>query len=656
METENKKHHLLIWTLVILGITALSFFGYRNPELFKAELTGGGDQTEVNTTLYIPNDYIAEPGDTGIVHLKAGVTLTELQSINIKFKYDDSKINILNVLTDDSNDAFYNESSVSATNPTDDTFSVVFSFSPNSKNVAEDQTLFRLAISLKDGFNQGSAQILKDSLYMSVKDGSGTTISAPTYTPGEILISGNLECPACGEYGACNPKTGICECQPGYDGPTCSWCATGYSGYPNCEEVAFDTLAGLVITLSNDSISQLLEEDREKAYSSVYLFVNSEDATGSERLEVEGYSIDIPAPGDSASTNAEKLSSIINDPDEDPATDDGLKHLLDDVAGVNVDTYPNIPGLIKLTASGGNTTLDGITSNTGEVVIVPAMEYTLTLHPTASYRVRIIGKLEDGSMQELNFNDVIWQPQPLNRVNNEALNGGLLEKGDTFGVGPVYAQVEKSSGPPVDSNQITVEVPSGPMIEYMRRIGSSPLVKGGRVTFTVKVSDVDQIGDIQDIRTSIVRSTADTYNGINADGSAIWFTATPFVNEIVISDSGSEEAEGEEATQYFKVYSIPVEIPQNPSLKDGNYKIVLSITDAGNNESNAVSAVSIGNVANGDVNGDGNVNMIDVIMAFQIATGENNSPTASQIQGADMNNNGSVTMLDVITLFEQVNQ
>ena len=155
----------------------------------------------------------------------------------------------------------------------------------------------------------------------------------------------------------------------------------------------------------------------------------------------------------------------------------------------------------------------------------------------------------------------------------------------------------------------------------------------------------------------MVRSTYNTYSGINADGSAVWFTATPLPNEIVVSDSGTETPEGETVSQYFKVYSIPVEIPQDPNLTDASdYRIVLSITDSGNNESNAVATVAIGNIANGDVNGDGNVTMLDVIMAFQIATGETASPTASQIQGADMNNNGNVTMLDVVTLFEQVNQ
>ena len=88
---------------------------------------------------------------------------------------------------------------------------------------------------------------------------------------------------------------------------------------------------------------------------------------------------------------------------------------------------------------------------------------------------------------------------------------------------------------------------------------------------------------------------------------------------------------------------------------DGEYRIIISVTDSGAHESNAVMPIYIGNLASGDVDADGDVDIIDVNIALQIFTKEI-IPTASQIQGADMNNDGKVTMLDVVNLFEQVKQ
>ena len=46
--------------------------------------------------------------------------------------------------------------------------------------------------------------------------------------------------------------------------------------------------------------------------------------------------------------------------------------------------------------------------------------------------------------------------------------------------------------------------------------------------------------------------------------------------------------------------------------------------------------------------------MLDVIIAFQIATGTLQNPTQAQLQAADMDKDGKVTMLDVINLFNKL--
>ena len=81
--------------------------------------------------------------------------------------------------------------------------------------------------------------------------------------------------------------------------------------------------------------------------------------------------------------------------------------------------------------------------------------------------------------------------------------------------------------------------------------------------------------------------------------------------------------------------------------------MLLEVTDKKNNVTPGIMSITIGASASGDVNGDGDVNMLDIIRAFNIANG---SPaTQTELQAADHNNDGKITMLDVITLFSQIN-
>lgn len=660
METGQPNYHskirLALWAIVLGVLVVAGVIGYRNPQLFKAELTGGSDQTEVQTTLYIPDDYTASPGDTGIIHVKAGVQLKELRAINITFKFDPNKISFLNVLTDDPNDALYGKTATSVTSPASDKYQVVFGTYTVDQAVAaaEDQTLFRLAINIKQEFTQGSAQILKDTLYMTVKDGAEVAITTPTYTPGEIAISGGvMACPTCSEYGDCNPRTGLCECLTGYSGLTCRECAPGYSGYPTCEEAAFDDLAGVILTLSQDTINQLGEAERAQAYSTAYILVNSSAAASAGRtITIEGTTQNIEV-----SSDCEVVGELVC---VEEITADLANKLA--VAGVNVTSYPNIPGLLKLTVAVGNAdnSLVGITTNSGEVTIVPGVEYTLTLHPTASYRLRVLGKFgSTGAMSELNFSDVSWQPQPVNRLNNEALNGGLLEKGEQTGVTPLYVQIEKTSGPPLDSvNQITVNVPSGPIIEYARIEGADAIERGSRINLSVKVSDVGTIDDIQDMRTSIAASNGNTYEAINSDPNAVWFSMAPFtLAQVETINNAAEEGEennpeNPQEPKNYRIYMIPIEVPQDVNLVDGTYQLVVEITDTAGYVAGKAIPIYIGAGVWGDVNGDSRFNMADVIRAFQISMNSANA-TIREKGAADVASpKGSINLADVKILFD----
>jgi len=658
-QTNPQKNHLvrnIIVAIAAIALIILEIFSYMNPELFKAELTGGTDDASVNTDLYISNDYRALAGESHYITVKAGKALTNLRALKITFTAATSMVEMVKVDTDGTVlESISHTESASIPGQ----YTVAFgTFSPIA-SVSDNAVLFKLMVSLKSGLQSGNTVVISrvDNSFYSFIDDDTAGARKLSFRDGMITVGAGVDACEniqCGVYGVC--RSGECICDIGYTGVRCNACdaAHNYTGYPDCKIDLLSDIGSVILTLSQDTISKLDTADRIKAYSSAYVMINSSTATGTITLE-EQPAITIPPPTAGLLTEADKITSIT----------DQLKTSLA-VTGVNVTKMSGAPGLLKLEAVSPNTdmSLDGISTTSGDVTIVPEMKYKLTLTPPDTYQLRVIGKNSDGSDVPLNFNDVKLMPQPVNILDDSALAGGLLKKGDASGTATLYAEVEKSDGSTIKSNLMTIEVPSGPIIEYARIMGSNVVQRGARINLSVKVSDVDQISDISDIRTSIVRSSQTTYSGINSDASAVWFTNKQFVPPADIAEinraaesgtqeGGEGEGEGEVTTEYYKNYSIPVDVPQDANLTDGPYKLLLEITDTANHATTSVLSITIGAIASGDVDGNGTINMPDVIMAFHIANGTL-TPTQAQIKAADMNGDGRVTMLDVITLFNQL--
>jgi hypothetical protein len=681
-QVQQKKRHFTRNILIVLGIAvlgAVGYIGYTNPTLFTASITGGTAQA-VTTDLYISTDYKANAGESDYIAVKAGKDLANLTSpLIVTFVAPSSMIQMVSVNTDGT-------ALTGATPTTSSAVSGEFTVSFNSFTmipaVSKDTVLFKILVSLNSSLNQGDTVIITSKAGIansSLKEGPTppiTTARVPTFTDGKITIGtvgDACKTVTCGDHAACDQTTGTCTCFKGYSTKyLCNACDDGYTGFPNCKLDVLKNIIGVVLTLNNDALTSFSPAEHTKAYSSAYVMINSSAAVG-KTITVESVSVLIPAYVPGTLAEVDKIKSIT----------DNLKTAIGNIAGVTVakvttSTGEEIPGLLKLTASVGNAdnSLDGITTNSGDVIIVPALESTITLLPTSSYQTRVIGKNSDGTILELNFNSITWMPQPVNRLSDTALKGGLLEKGDKGGVTPLYAEVKKADDTTIDSNNITVEVPAGPVIEYTHIIGSDPITRGGRVSLSVKVSDIDQISDIKDIRTSIVRPSDPayvTYPEISNDTKAVWFTATPVISGVTTTNTGTQPSAGTTpatgsapatpstpsiptAAENYRIYSIPVEIPQDVNMIDGAYTLLVQITDVAGHMATAVLPnLKIGAVATGDVDGDGKVTMLDVIAAFQIANGTNANPTQSQLQAADLDQNGKVTMLDVINLFNKIN-
>ena len=91
-------------------------------------------------------------------------------------------------------------------------------------------------------------------------------------------------------------------------------------------------------------------------------------------------------------------------------------------------------------------------------------------------------------------------------------------------------------------------------------------------------------------------------------------------------------------------------IVENNELAEGDYSANLNISSNASSElSYPITLISTSSTANGDINGDSLINVIDVVQLVSIALGESNETSS-----ADLNDDGVINVLDVIFLVNLV--
>ena len=418
---------------------------------------------------------------------------------------------------------------------------------------------------------------------------------------------------------------------------------------------------GLILSLAQDELNRLdqlpenANQEKRDAFSAAYLMVNSSNALG-HTITFHGLVgvSDVEIIGDDCGIELDCINDIVRD------ASDGLLNTLEveDDGGnplIMASEVPNMAGVIKLEPTVHNL-LGWIDMSTtaGDVRILPALENVMTISPTASISLQVVGKFIDGSAQNLSFNQVTWSPQPINQLDNAQLIGGILERGDVAGETSLEAVVQKDEGS-VHSNQIRVNVPRGPIIEPVFIEGAGSIEPDDQFYLNARVSDVDQISDIANIQTLLIDSDYNTYDEIMANaGQGDFITINPYIDDVEVSEEGDdgegEAGGGDEVGENYRIYRIPVYVPAN--VFEGSYKLVLEIIDTAGFTAHAVIPIYIGAAVWGDVDSDGFFNMADVIRAFEISV-DPFTATAREKAAADVVSPlGSVNLADVKTLFD----
>lgn len=183
---------VLLFMLVAVAIGSVGFYGYENPQLFRAAVTESVVQPVVPTTshLYIP-DYDTSPVDSGKIAIRTtnGAPPENLVSMEFKLKY--SPVNALEFNQDSlvfDNDTLFKSADlkrVDASVPGEVSISF-FSSIPVSVT-ADDQTLVKLALNVKG--SAGSTIKLSAEDVSLVEQVAGSYSVSNTYT---MMTGGTL--------------------------------------------------------------------------------------------------------------------------------------------------------------------------------------------------------------------------------------------------------------------------------------------------------------------------------------------------------------------------------------------------------------------------------------------------------------------------------
>jgi hypothetical protein len=382
----------------------------------------------------------------------------------------------------------------------------------------------------------------------------------------------------------------------------------------------------------------------------VVLAINTQNAAG-QSITVEGQTFALAG----ASVNAIATALTTN---------------LGTVSNIAVTRSAAFNGVLIIRATNTNTAIDiSTTARPEDITVLPVLTQ-FTLPNAESFGVEVLGEYDNASTKRLNIRDFKLTVDPINRLNDKALEAGRIEVGIEPGQSNLFAETKDG----IKSNTLVVNVPVGPVIEDIRVIGTAPIVRGGRITLSAKLSDIHAISDIREIKASIIKSSGTTLEAIKADASKVVYSEQTFTNQILTEkpattlsgqpieqvqspaqdETDETAAEAGTTTLTYKTYELPVTIPTAQTLIDGSYKLVLEITDTKNHVASYVLPIYIGQVAQGDVNGDGKLNNADIIVGFRIVTGAIQG-TPAQIQALDLDGKGSVNFADIILLFKKIN-
>ncbi len=431
--------------------------------------------------------------------------------------------------------------------------------------------------------------------------------------------------------------------------------------------ITVNALQGLTIAPDPATLAQLPPENRG---TEALIYIHKSSAVGST-ITVEGNAITLaypaPLPVGGYKNETERVGAL--------ADQMAANAIL--TANFAVSRVAKNPGVLIVrplnnTALGPNGVMDIAANASSEgVSFLSGITGTLTVPANQTFRMRVVGEYSNGITKRLPNTAVRWIPSLPDVLDQASLDGGALKRGTRAGQITLKARNEELK---LESNELSVGVESGPVIERVDVDADAEIVKGSPLRLTVRVSDIDTLADVKEIRVGLYQSAFGTRSEILADPARQFFgdvdyqgqliqAVTPAPVQVPVQPGGTGTAPAttvapQAQAPQFKTYALEYEVPQKNNLFDGAYKLVVTYADANGRTADAVVTLFLGKILKGDVNGDGKVDLLDALRVLRFRRDPATYPlsqrdkTAADVAGIGLGGfdkpDGQVDLLDVL--------
>ncbi|MEI7511357.1 MAG: dockerin type I repeat-containing protein [Candidatus Peregrinibacteria bacterium] len=193
-------------------------------------------------------------------------------------------------------------------------------------------------------------------------------------------------------------------------------------------------------------------------------------------------------------------------------------------------------------------------------------------------------------------------------------------------------------------------------ITFLDSIGNRGIGKDTTETLKLRLSTQGTLAGVENMEVMMLKGTI-----AESTDKKKFLSFPPSIQKFILREANTEDPVkkklADSAGLKTALFDVPVYIPaySDRDMPAGPYTFVVNLYQKGNIVAQKMLYTFIGAGQMCDVNGDGNLNLIDIILAMKFVN-ESVKPDGGQLARADMNTNGVTDLSDIIELFRCMNK
>lgn len=197
-----------------------------------------------------------------------------------------------------------------------------------------------------------------------------------------------------------------------------------------------------------------------------------------------------------------------------------------------------------------------------------------------------------------------------------------------------------------ESKEFEIELlPPGILVEKIYRVGNEGIAVGSTEEIYLQLNAIGELADINDIQARLIKGIC---NSEETCKNGKVFNVT---QDSLVLESSETTGTGADAIHNL-LYNLRVFIPYYAELTDGNYTYEIIIFDKYNQQTKAYLSAYIGVFANGDINGDQSIDILDIVKTVMYYLNPNQTPLQQELEAVDSDQNQQIDLVDVIKVIQ----